>query len=64
MASRVGAGHPDMTDIRIVSNSFLFLVVRPGAPSSDALVPSSLLFCFEFLFLIANIAPSSKARSS
>ena len=37
----------DSYRIRLVSTSFVFLGVRPFAPSSNALVPSSLLFLFK-----------------
>ena len=41
----------------VTSSVLLLLVVRPGAPSSF------LLLLVRHLLLVANIAPSSKARS-
>ena len=56
---------------QIVITSFLFLVVRPGAPSSVLLFPVAMPGALvASLFLVvrpgapsSNLAPSSKARS-
>ena len=64
--ARTGAKHPKglqpnsilvPSSDALVSNSFLLLLVR------HLLLEAMHLFLVAFLFLIANIAPSSKARS-